>query len=71
MAARGTRCTVTAASLHDAFYALCEDVGRYYAAAVVTDACGKLALEGMQAGALLVAAITALEDCAQMSRLLS
>ena len=61
LAARGTRCTVTAASLHDAFYALCEDVGRFYAAAVVTDACGKLALEGMQAGALLVAAIAALE----------
>lgn len=60
-ASRGGRNTVTAASLHDAFYALCEDVGRFYAAAVVAEACDKIALEGMQAGALLVAAVSALE----------
>lgn len=60
-AARGGRNTVISASLYDGFFALCEDVARYYAAAVVTDACDKLALEGMQAGGLLVAAVTALE----------
>ena len=43
-ASRGGRNTVTAASLHDAFYALCEDVGRFYAAAVVAEACDKIAL---------------------------
>lgn len=61
LAARGTRNTVTSASLYDAFFPLCEDMGRYYAAAVVTDACDKLALEGMQTGELLVAAVSALE----------
>ena len=60
-AARGTRNTVTSASLYDAFFPLCEDMGRFYAAAVVTDACDKLALEGMQTGELLVAAVSALE----------
>ena len=60
-ATRGTRNTVTSASLYDAFFPLCEDMTRYYAAAVVTDACDKVVLEGMQSGALLVAAISALE----------
>lgn len=59
-ASRGSRNTVTSAALYDGFYPLCEDVARYYAAAVVTDACDKLALEGMQAGQLLIAAVTAL-----------
>lgn len=61
LAERGTRNTVTSASLYDGFFGLCEDVTRYYAAAVVTDACDKLALEGMQSGPLLVAAVSALE----------
>ena len=60
-AARGGRNTVTSAALHDGFYALCEDVTRYYAAAVVTETCDRLSLEGMQAAPLLVAAVTALE----------
>ncbi len=61
-AARGGRNVVTSASLYDGFFPLCEDVARYYAAAVVTGACDALALEGMQAGELLVAAVTALEN---------
>lgn len=61
LAERGTRNTVTSASLYDGFFGLCEDVTRFYAAAVVTDACDKLALEGMQSGPLLVAAVSALE----------
>ena len=60
-ATRGTRNTVTSASLYDAFFPLCEDMTRYYAAAVVTDACDKVVLGGMQSGALLVAAVSALE----------
>lgn len=60
-AARGGRNTVTSAALHDGFYALCEDVTRYYAAAVVTETCDRISLEGMQAAPLLVAAVTALE----------
>ncbi len=60
-ASRANRNTVTSASLYDGFYALCEDVERYYAAAVVADVCDKVALEGMQAGPLLVAAVSALE----------
>ena len=59
-AARGGRNTVTSAALHDGFYALCEDVTRYYAAAVVTETCDRISLEGMQAGPLLIAAVTAL-----------
>ena len=52
---------MTSAALHDGFYALCEDVTRYYAAAVVTETCDRISLEGMQAAPLLVAAVTALE----------
>lgn len=62
LAARGNRNTVISASLHDAFYAVCEDVTRYYAASVVSDVCDKIALEGMNSGALLVCAVSALEE---------
>lgn len=61
-ASRAGRNTVTSASLYDGFPAVCEDVGRFYAAAAVTEACDRLALEGMQAGELLVAAVTALKE---------
>ena len=61
-ASRAGRNTVTSASLYDGFPAICEDVGRFYAAAAVTEACDRLALEGMQAGELLVAAVTALKE---------
>lgn len=64
-ASHGGRNTVTSAALHDGFYALREDVTRYYAGAVVLSACDKIALEGMESGELLVAAVTALEEIAQ------
>ena len=64
-ASRGGRNTVTSAALHDGFYALREDVTRYYAGAVVLSACDKIALEGMESGELLIAAVTALEEIAQ------
>ncbi len=60
-AARGSRNTVTSASLYDGFFPLGEDVTRLYAAAVVADVCDKVALEGMQTGELLVSAVSALE----------
>ncbi|HJA95415.1 MAG TPA: DNA repair protein RecO [Firmicutes bacterium] len=65
LASRGGRNTVTSAALHDGFYALREDVTRYYAGAVVLSVCDKIALEGMESGELLVAAVTALEEIAQ------
>lgn len=62
LSGRGERYTVISASLHDGFYPLREDVTAYYAAACVCEACDALVFEGMQAGALLVAAITALGE---------
>lgn len=60
-AERGGRYTVTQASLHEGFYGLCEDLGKLYAAASVTELCGELSYEGMNCGELLVAAVEALE----------
>ncbi len=65
LAARGGRNTVTSAALHDGFYAIREDVIRYYAGAAALSACDKIALEGMPSGRLLVSAVTALEGIAQ------
>ena len=62
LAERGGRYTVTGASLYDGFYALREDVGAFYAAASVTEACDKLMYEGMVNGELLISAIKALRD---------
>ncbi len=59
-AEKGGRHTVTSASLHDGFFPLCEDVEKYYAAAVVCEACDKLMYEEMPGGELLVAAVSAL-----------
>ena len=56
------RNTMISASLHDGFYSLCEDVGKFFAAAVVTETCEKLVSEGMESGEYLVAAVTALEE---------
>ncbi len=61
LAERGGRRTVISASLHDAFYTLCEDVEKFYAGAAVSEACDRVALEGMPAGDLLVAAVSALK----------
>lgn len=65
LASRGGRSTVTSAALHDGFYALREDMAKYYAGAIVLSACDKVALEEMPSGALLVAAVTALGSIAQ------
>ena len=65
LAARGGRNTVVSAALHDGFYPLREDLVRYYAGAVVLSACDKVALEGMESGRLLVAAVAALKEIVQ------
>ena len=60
--ARGGRNTVTSASLYDGFYPLCEDMRRFTAAAAVVETCDAVALEGMDCGRLLVAAVRALGE---------
>ncbi len=62
LAEKSGRHTVISASLHDGFFPLREDVGKYYAAAVVCEACDKLMYEEMPGGELLVAAVTALTE---------
>ena len=64
-AEKNGRNTVTQASLHDGFYDLRTNVGAYYAAACVTEACDLFAMENMAAGPLLVCAVTALESIEQ------
>ena len=61
IAEKGGRNTVTGASLHDGFFALREDISSLYAAVCVTQVCDLLLYEGMTGGALLVAAVRALE----------
>lgn len=56
-ASRGARNTVTAASLHDGFYSLREDIRAFYAGACVLETCDRLSYEGMESGELLVAAV--------------
>lgn len=60
LATKGTRNTVTGASLHDGFFALREDIAALYGAACVTQACDLLLYEGMTGGELLIAAVRAL-----------
>lgn len=60
-AERAGRKTVTSASLHDGFYALREDMARYYTAICVLEACDALLPEEMPAGAMLVSAVETLE----------
>ncbi len=62
LAEKSGRHTVISASLYDGFFPLREDVGKYFAAAVVCEACDKLAYEGMPCGELLVAAVSALKN---------
>ena len=64
-AVKGGRNTVTAASLYDGFYALREDVEKFYAGAVVLEVCEKLACEGEESGELLVAAVRALGEISE------
>lgn len=61
LAEKNGRNTVISASLYDGFFALREDVERFYAASVVTEACDKLSYEGM-GGELLVAAVSTLKE---------
>ncbi len=62
LAEKSGRYTVTSAFLYDGFFSLREDVGRFYAASVVTEACDRLTIEGMSCGELLVAAVSALKE---------
>lgn len=62
IAHRGVRNTVISASLYDGFFSLREDVGVYYASACVLELCDKLVLEGMESGAFLLAAVSALKE---------
>lgn len=62
IAERAGRRTVTGASLYDGFYALREDMTKYYTAICVAEACDALVLEEMRAGEFLVAAVSALRE---------
>ncbi len=62
LAVKGGRNTVTSASLYDGFYPLRENVEAFYAAAVVAEACDKLAPEGEPCGELFVQAVRALGE---------
>lgn len=61
LAERAGRYTVVSAFLHDGFYSLREDIGRFYAAAAVAEVCNLLLPEGMESDALFFAALRALE----------
>lgn len=60
LAERAGRRTVTGASLYDGFYALREDMEKYYAGICVLEACDALVLEEMPSDEFLVAAVEAL-----------
>ena len=60
VAERAGRKTVVSASLYDGFYALREDVTRYYTAVCVLEACDALLPEEMPSGGRLVAAVDTL-----------
>ena len=62
LAERSGRYTVTSASLYDGFYPLREDIGAFYAATAVCEACDALMYEGMVNGGLFVSAVTALKE---------
>lgn len=56
------RSTVISASVYDGFYALREDLCRFYAASVVCETCNKLVYEDTESGAFLVLAVQTLKD---------
>lgn len=62
---RAGRFTVTSASLHDGFYSLREDIGRFYAASAVIELCNQLLPEGMESDALFLSAVRTLERMAE------
>lgn len=57
LAERGGRYTVTSAYLHDGFYALREDVTKFYAASAVLEICNLLLPEEMAMDGLFVSAV--------------
>lgn len=60
LAERGGRYTVTSAYLHDGFYALREDIQKFYAASAVLEMCAILLPDGMESDGLLAAGVHAL-----------
>lgn len=60
VAERSGRKTVTSASLYDGFYALREDMTKYYTAVCVLEACDALLPEEMPSGGMLVSAVDTL-----------
>ncbi len=72
LAERAGRYTVTSASLYDGFYFLREDIGAFYAATAVCEACNLLLYEGMVNPELLICAVAAIRrmESASVSRAL-
>lgn len=65
LAERSGRHTVISASLYDGFFPLREDIGTFYAATAVCEACDRLIYEGMTCGELLVFAVSALRQMSE------
>ena len=61
LAGRAGRYTVISGSLHDGFYPLREDIGKFYAASAVLEVCNLLLPEGMESDGLLLSAVRTLE----------
>jgi DNA repair protein RecO (recombination protein O) len=64
-AERSGRYTVTSAYLHDGFYSLREDIGKFYAASAVLEICDKLLPEEMPGDELFVRAVHTLGEICQ------
>ena len=62
LASRGERNTVVSAAATDGFYALREDIGKFYAAACVTGLCDALLLDGIVNEELFLRAVSALRE---------
>ena len=62
LAEKGERRTVISAAGTDGFYALREDIGKFYAAACVCGVCDALLLDGIVNEALFLYAVTALRE---------
>lgn len=60
LAERNGRYTVTSAYLHDGFYAIREDIQKFYAASAIVEMCAILLPDGMESDGLLAAGVHAL-----------
>ncbi|MBQ9081396.1 MAG: DNA repair protein RecO [Clostridia bacterium] len=60
LAERAGRYTVISAFLHDGFYALREDIQKFYAASAVLETCNLLLPEGLQSDGLFLCAVQTL-----------